>query len=173
MLGLDGPRVVSGDRMASKAIEQLLGFGEADRSVRAYAYLTTSFTVRSDVTDVLDCLLPFVVAAIGSDERSQPIELQTVAEGLSQFGLNIPVYAIQQLLNRLNRRGLVEWNQIAKAFIPTPALRQQAEKSVPLKLTESFAELEGALEDFARSIGVETPPAIGDMDRRSYRVLAV
>ena len=147
-----------GTLVPSQSIEQLLGYGQADRAVRAYAYLTVAFKVRKDVNDVLDCLLPFVVAVINRDGASQPIVLNTVADGLSEFGLKIPVYAVQQLLNRLNKRGLVEWNQIAKAFIPTRELAKQAEKAAPQALSESFDELEGALNAFARSIGVDTPP---------------
>lgn len=144
--------------MATKAIEQLLGFGEADRAVRAYAYLTVSFNVRSDVSDVLDCLLPFLVAVISRDDASRPIELGAVADGLAQFGLKIPVYAIQQLLQRLNKRGLVEWNALAKAFIPTKALAEQAERTAPPDLTEAFDQLETALGQFAARLGVDVPP---------------
>jgi len=73
--------------MASGAIEQLLGYSKSDRTVRAYAYLTVSFKVRSDVSDVLDCLLPFVTAVVDRDGGSHPIELQALSDGLAEFGL--------------------------------------------------------------------------------------
>ena len=143
--------------MASTAIQQLLGFRKSDRTVRAYAYLTVSFNVRSDVNDVLDCLLPFVTAVVNRDGGSHPVELRSISDGLAEFGLKIPVYAIQQMLSRLSRRDLLEWNQVAKAYLPTKALAERAQDSPLLSLSDSFENLEGKLAGFAQQLGFATP----------------
>lgn len=143
--------------VASSAIEQLLGFSKSDRTVRAYAYLTVSFNVRSDVSDVLDCLLPFLATVVNRDGGSHPIELQAVKEGLSEFGLKIPVYAIQQMLSRLAKRGLLEWNAVAKAYLPTKKLEQKSDQAPPLSLSSSFDNLEDELGRFAARLGLASP----------------
>ena len=141
-----------------KSVEQLLGFAESDRTVRAYAYLTVAFNTRADVSDVLDCLLPFVSAVITRDDRNRPIELAEVVDGLAEFGLKVPVYAVQQLLGRLGNRGLLEWNALAKAFLPTTALAERAAKAPPLKLEDSFDQLEEQLARFGQKLGLAKPP---------------
>lgn len=143
--------------MAISAIKQLLGFSRSDRTIRAYAYLTVSFNVRSDVNDVLDCLLPFVTAVVNRDGGSHPIELETVKNELSEFGLKIPVYAIQQMLSRLAQRGLLEWNPIAKAYLPTKKLEEKSDQAPPLELSSSFENLEDELGRFAQRLGLAHP----------------
>lgn len=145
--------------VSSQSIEQLLGFSKSDRTVRAYAYLTVAFNTRSDVGDVLDCLLPFVSSVITRDSAAQPVEIGAVADGLAAFGLKIPVYAVQQLLTRLSQRGLLEWNALAHAFLPTKALAEQAERAPPLSLSESFDQLEDKLARFAKRLGLSAPPS--------------
>ena len=113
--------------MASKAIDQLLGYSKADRTIRTYAYLTATFNVRNDANDLLDCLLPFVISVVARDGGSNPVVDSAVAEGLSELGLSVPVYAVGQLLGRLQKKGLLEWNTVSRTFLPTAALTAQPE----------------------------------------------
>lgn len=144
--------------MASKAIDQLLGYGKADRTVRAYAYLTATFNVRSDASDLLDCLLPFVVSVVARDGGSHPVVDSVVADGLSELGLSVPVYAVGQLLGKLQKRGLLEWNSVSRTLLPTAALITQPELNPPT-LSSSFDTLEEKLASFADAYGFPKPPA--------------
>jgi hypothetical protein len=144
--------------MANGSIEQLLGFGKSDRAVRTYAYLTVAFNTRNDVGDVLDCLLPFVSSVVNRDSGSQPVEIGAVADGLAEFGLKIPVYAVQQLLARLSKRGYLEWNAVAHAYLPTTALAEEAKQAPPLSLSDTFDQLEDAITGFARKLGLDAAP---------------
>lgn len=144
--------------MASKAIEQLLGYGKADRTVRAYAYLTATFNVRNDASDLLDCLLPFVIAVVARDGCAHPVELSAVVEGLAELGLSVPVYAVGQLLGRLQRKGLLEWNAVSRTYLPTPSLSSQRDIEPPT-LSSSFDTLDGQIAAFAETHGFSKPPA--------------
>ena len=70
---------------------------------------------------------------------------------------DIPVYAIQQMLSRLSRRGFLEWNQVAKAYLPTKALAERPDDSPSLSLSDSFENLESELAAFAQKLGLGTP----------------
>lgn len=143
--------------MPNIELEQLLGFRDSDRAVRAYAYLTASFNVQRDVNDVLDCLLPFVSAVVNRGGGAYPVELQSLSDGLANFGLKIPIYAIQQMLSRLAQRGLLEWNAIARTYMPTRALAEKVDSSPTLSLSESFESLHSEIECFARNLGLDAP----------------
>jgi len=61
------------------------------------------------------------------------------------------------MLSRLARRGLVEWNQIAKAYLPTQKFTESAEESPLLSLSSSFENLEDELGSFSARLGVMQP----------------
>ena len=68
------------------------------------------------------------------------------------------------MLSRLSHRKLIEWNQVAKAYLPTKALAERAEDSPPLSLSDSFENLEGELAAFAQRLALETPPCSFSLD---------
>jgi hypothetical protein len=47
---------------------KLLNIKKAEAPLRAYAYLTASMGARTGVSDVLDCLVPFVVAGVAEQD---------------------------------------------------------------------------------------------------------
>jgi hypothetical protein len=125
------------------------------QALHAYAYLTASFRTHSKTADIIDCLTPFVSAAIMKD-HSEPVAVERVANNLAEFGLEIPLYAIEQMLPRLRRDGVIEWNDVAKRLIPVPTVAQ--ERSQFPQLPEAFGSLELLMSDYARELGVDKPP---------------
>ncbi len=77
-------------------IASLLEASQADRKLRAYAYLTASFQDRGTVHDALGCLMPFVAAGLEA-QQGKTLELDALAAYVSRLGLNIPVYVLEQL----------------------------------------------------------------------------
>ena len=127
----------------------------SNQALHAYAYLTASFRTQTKSADIIDCLLPFVSAAILEDP-DEPVNVERVAANLSEFGLEIPLYAIEQMLPRLQRDGVIEWNDIARRQIPVPEVAK--EKSQFPQLPEAFDEVETLLSTFAQALEVEKPP---------------
>lgn len=142
--------------MAHGSVEQLLGYAQADRTIRAYAYLTASLNVQNDVSDVQDCLLPFLASVVGRTGGA-PLNLADLKRGLEEYGLKVPVYAIEQLLTRLAKRGIIEWSPIARAYLPTGKSLEGGDEA-PLPLTDAFDVLEEALGHFGTKLGVAAPP---------------
>ncbi|MES3046522.1 hypothetical protein [Sphingomonas faeni] len=127
----------------------------AERAVRAYAYLTASFRAANDVTDVLDCIVPFV-AKVALKDRSQPVDVSQVAKALEDYGLRIPRYAVQQLLPRLQKQGLLEWNTVAKAYLPVRS--KIDEEATDISLSEDFQYIESGISLFANSLDLAKTP---------------
>jgi hypothetical protein len=131
------------------------GVVRADRAVRAYAYLTASFRAANNVNDVLDCIVPFV-ADVALKDKTQPVNVAQVAESLANFGLRIPRYAVQQLLPRLQKRGMLEWNALSKSFIPTQKAVEHGSSAV--SLDEDFDFIEVAISNYAKSLDLAAAP---------------
>lgn len=127
----------------------------SDRAIRAYAYLTASFRVQNDVNDVLDCIVPFV-SAVALRDVTKPIAVADISEALSKYGLKIPLYVITQLLPRLAKRGLLEWSQVAKAYLPVPQKVEDQTKDINLEVV--FTSLEPKIAAFASNLGVNSVP---------------
>ena len=127
----------------------------SDRAIRAYAYLTASFRVQNNVNDVLDCIVPFV-SAVALKDVTKPISATDLAEALTAYGLKIPVYAVSQLLPRLARRGLLEWNAVANAFLPVAQAINKEVKEVDL--SHVFISLESRIAVFAENYGMNSVP---------------
>jgi len=125
------------------------------QALHAYAYLTASFRTQTKTADIIDCLTPFVSAAILKD-NTEPVEVERVAKNLAEFGLEIPLYAIEQMLPRLQRDGVVEWNDVAKRWMPVPVVAK--EKSQIPQLPEAFGSLEVLISEYAKGLGVDKPP---------------
>jgi hypothetical protein len=54
--------------MPVSRLTKLLNIKKAEAPLRAYAYLTASMGARTGVSDVLDCLIPFVVAGVAEQD---------------------------------------------------------------------------------------------------------
>jgi hypothetical protein len=137
-------------------VEDLVRLGSTagpEKTLRTYAYLTASLNNMQGVRDVLDCLTPFVVA-IATKDPSKPIFVPDLAAGLKTFGLEIPYYALEQLLPRLQADGVLEWNAALHAHLVTPTA---AAKVSTTDLPGSFIDLEEAIATFARSNRIEHP----------------
>lgn len=127
----------------------------SNQALHAYAYLTASFRTQAGSADIIDCLLPFLSVAILRNP-SEPVDVERVRENLSDFGLDIPLYAIEQMLPRLQRDGIIEWNDIARRHMPVPERAQ--EKSQLPQLPEAFDEVELLLSQYAKSLSIDKPP---------------
>ena len=132
----------------------------AERALRAYAYLTASFRTEGRVADIFDCLTPFLSAAI-KEQSNQPVDIQTIVERVRRYGLDVPFYVVEQLLPRLAKQGVIEWNAVAKAFIPCDL--GNGIEQFP-SLPESFDAIEPALSEYAKSKGISNPPLSSSWD---------
>jgi hypothetical protein len=126
----------------------------AERALRAYAYLTASFRTQEQVVDVFDCLTPFLSAAI-KEQNDRPVDIQSIVERVKRYGLDVPFYVVEQLLPRLAKQGIIEWNAVAKAFIPCNS--GGGVDDFPA-LPDSFDAIEPALATYAKSRGISKPP---------------
>jgi hypothetical protein len=130
----------------------------SEKALRTYAYLTASLRTDASVADIYDCLLPFVTDSI-ANRPSEPVSIDKVATDLQAIGLQIPMYALQQMLPRLVSRGIIEWNNLSHTHIPTQGIADR--KSEFAELPQSFAEIEPKLAAYAKNLGVDSP-LVGD-----------
>lgn len=146
--------------MAENTITRLLGFGRANRTLRAYAYLTASFRTKAryDVADIVDCIIPFVLDGI-ADQVGNQLHLPDLAKYLQRFGLTVPIYVLEQMLPRLQHLGALEWNEIAHCHIclAKPADPNPAVDSNASALAGVFDSIEHRLDEFARGHGLAKP----------------
>jgi hypothetical protein len=126
----------------------------SEKALRTYAYLTASLRTDASVADVYDCLLPFITDSI-AQRPDQPVSVDKIAEDLKSVGLQIPMYALQQILPRLQNRGIIEWNAISHSFIPVAGITTR--KTQFAELPESFATIEPKLAGYAKKLGVDEP----------------
>lgn len=142
------------------ALFELTGSG---REAKAYAFLYAAFrrteVSKNPVRDTVDCLAPFIAPYIASI-----VGKQVSVEGLqkylkSNFGFDIPLYAIEQLIPSLRSSGYVEYNRIVKAYI---ALDHKSEFEVAKADIETdFDQVVAALSSHANKLGFTTAPPSG------------
>ena len=90
-------------------LKELSDIQGASRTVRAYAFLNASLAVGENSAnpsrDVLDCFLPFVAAGVG-DQKGEQLHLPKLQKYLkTQFGFDIPIYALDQFCTPLAEQG--------------------------------------------------------------------
>lgn len=140
-------------------ISSLLDATHVDRKLRAYAYLTASFQERGNVHDALDCLTPFVIAALAQQSGSY-LKLEEAAAFVGSLGLRIPVYVLEQFTSRLVAKNYLTWDNFAKRFKVSKidqASFESGERN-DSNITEAFEALESHLRQFALCKGFEQPP---------------
>lgn len=130
----------------------------SEKALRTYAYLTASLRTDASVADIYDCLLPFLTDSI-AQRPNEPLSIDKMADDLKSVGLEIPMYALQQMLPRLVNRGVIEWNAVSHSHIPVQGISNQ--KTQFAELPESFAQIEPKLAAYAKKLGVDDPPVGG------------
>ena len=139
-------------------ITNLLDVNRADRKLRAYAYLTASFQGRSNVQDALDCLMPFVAAAL-TEQKARPISFNDIARFVARLGLKIPVYVLEQLLSRLKAEGLVKWDGSTRKHIVISDPEGELSSQVSDKqIGDAFDAIEQRLGAYGASHNMQRPP---------------
>ena len=138
-------------------IERLFEYGASSRRLRAYAYLTAAFETKprygDGVSDVLDCIVPFVVAGT-SRQANNHLDLAALSKFLGSIGLNIPLYVLEQLLPRLQRLGAIEWDHRYRVHICKRLGDASVELPARLELEPAFDNIETRLAAFAAAHGV-------------------
>lgn len=137
-------------------ITNLLSENKTDRKLRAYAYLTASFKEQGAVNDPLDCLLPFVIAGL-EPQKGKKLDLHRLSDSVSEIGLNIPIYVLEQLNRRLVEKNHVEWNKVSREFIVTNTEKIPEKEKIRIVDT-SFEKIEEGFSLFAREHGIYSPP---------------
>lgn len=126
----------------------------SNKALQTYAYLTAYLRTDATVADVYDCLLPFLVDSIAK-RPDKPVSVDRIARDLKSIGLEIPLYALQQLLPRLVNRGIIEWNAVSHSHLPTANIKSQSTQFA--ELPESFAQVEPRLASYAKELGIAEP----------------
>ncbi len=93
----------------------------SEKALRTYAYLTASLRTDASVADIYDCLLPFLTDLI-ANRPDEAVSIDKIADDLKSIGIEIPMYALQQILPRLANRGVIEWNAVAHSYIPVAGI---------------------------------------------------
>lgn len=135
-------------------VDQLLSLGGSDRQLRAYAYLQVALESGSSsghtADDVLDCFIPFVEEAMRQQVGKQ-VDLQELQAYLKKFSFDLPIYALDQMMPRLQKLGAVEWNSNLKIFVVTH--RSGETGKISAKEADNFNRVidgvDAALADFA------------------------
>lgn len=148
---------------APTTVDDLLTLNGASREARAYAFLYAAFrrteVGKNPVKDVIDCLTPFIAPYIKMI-TGQQVTSQGVQDYLkTQFGFDLPLYAIEQIISGLQAHGLVQYRTSAKIFVALDAeLQFDVAKS---EIETDFEELETELNLYARRLGYNDAPPSG------------
>lgn len=147
-------------------IEAILELQGTNREAKAYAFLYAAFRrteiSANPVRDALDCLTPFTAPYLNSISGTQ-ISVEGIKDNLkADFGFDIPLYAIEQLVPALQQAGYVEYNRKVRAFF---AKRQENQFDVVKNDIETdFDEVVTALSVYAREVGYSAEPQSGSWD---------
>jgi len=125
-----------------------------DRTLRAFAYLSSQLD-QPGVHDVIDCLKPFLVRVITADP-SKPVNVAQVAGGLAEFGLEIPYYALEQIIPRLQEDGILVWDAALRSHLVHPDYKAEA-NSGPALDDGDFRRIDAEIERFAAALGLKNP----------------
>jgi hypothetical protein len=143
------------------SVTVLLDLKGADRAAKAYAFLYTAFrkteVSQNPVRDALDCITPFIAPYLNTIAGKQ-IDIVAVQSFLkTTVGFDIPLYALEQVVPSLAKGGLAEYNSTTKRY-----LAKKTDASFDLAKSEietDFDQVEQQLRQFAKSLGLDAPPA--------------
>jgi hypothetical protein len=143
------------------SVTVLLDLKGADRAAKAYAFLYAAFrkteVSQNPVRDALDCITPFIAPYLNTIAGKQ-IDIVAVQSFLkTTVGFDIPLYALEQVVPSLAKGGLAEYNSTTKRY-----LAKKTDASFDLAKSEietDFDQVEQQLRQFAKSLGLDAPPA--------------
>lgn len=144
-------------------IEDLFELKGADRQAKAYAFLYAAFrrteVSANPVRDALDCLIPFIVPYTNEIAGKQITSdgIQTFLR--DNFGFELPLYAIDQLMGALQQQGFVEYRKAVKVHF---AVAHESKFDVVKSDIETeFDAIAVQLKAYAKSVGfpMDPPPS--------------
>ncbi|WP_139111079.1 hypothetical protein [Stappia indica] len=158
------------------SIEDLFELKGADREAKAYAFLYAAFKrteiSANPVRDALDCLIPFIVPYINeiSGKQVTPDGIQNYLR--QNFGFDIPLYAIDQIIQTLQSQNFVEYKRNLKAHF---ALNSSSKFNViKSEIETEFDDTVSQLEEYAKNVGFTlSPPPSGTWGDALIRFLRV
>lgn len=141
----------------------LLNLSDTDRDAKAYAFLYAAFRrteiSTNPVKDALDCLIPFIAPHINDIAGKQvlPDAIQVYLK--TNYGFNIPLYAIEQNFPALQRGGYIDFNRVTRRYVA----KKHENLFIVAKneIETQFDEVAGELADFARAKGFPAAPPSG------------
>ena len=149
---------------AKTTVEDLFDLKGADREAKAYAFLYAAFRrteiSANPVRDALDCLIPFI-----APYTNQISGKQVTSDGIQtflkdNFGFELPLYAIDQLLNALQQQGFVEYRKAVRAFFAVP--HESKFDVVKSEIETEFDDIVTQLAAYAARVGFPvSPPSSG------------
>lgn len=148
---------------AKTTIEDLFLLKGADRDAKAYAFLYAAFKrteiSANPVRDALDCLIPFI-----APYTNQIAGKQVTSDGIqsylrASFGFEIPLYAIDQLVEALEQQKFVEYRKNVRAHFAVS--HESKFDVVKSEIETEFDDIASLLEGYARTVGFNIPPPSG------------
>lgn len=144
-------------------VEAILELTGTDREAKSYAFLYAALKrteiSANPVRDVLDCLIPFTAPYINRIAGTQ-VTTDGLQKNLkSNFGFDIPLYAIDQLMPALQKAGYVEYRRVAKCYIARKGDHDY--EFVKAEIASEFDKVVGSLERYATIVGFEHRPPSG------------
>lgn len=151
---------MSEGKITADALLELTG---TNREAKAYAFLYAAFrkTEISDnpVRDAIDCLTPFILPYLNKS-KGQQVQIDQIQMYInSNFGFEIPLYAIEQLVPTLQKRGVVEYNRTTRRYVSTGGDDQFDIARVEIET--DFDDVSRELAGFAASHGFVVAPPSG------------
>jgi hypothetical protein len=144
-------------------VKEVMKVHGASRNARAYAFLYATFRrseiSASPVRDAIDCLVPFVSIFLQQTAGSQ-VDVSSTQEFLRKtFGFEIPLYALDQLLIDLSKRGALTYNRRTKIYISAGASDEYTVARE--ELVTDFDDISALLERFAQARKYYAQPSAG------------
>lgn len=144
-------------------VEALQAVSGANREAKAYAYLYAAFkrteVSENPVRDALDCFIPFVTPYLTSIQGKQ-VTLDGVQEYLKEnFGFEVPLYAVEQMLPELQGAGLISFEKPLKIYKAIGGNQKEYQVSRD-EIETDFDAIEASLGSYAKSVGfIDQPPS--------------
>ncbi len=145
-------------------IEDLFDLKGADREAKAYAFLYAAFKrteiSANPVRDALDCLIPFI-APYTNEIAGRQVTSDGIQSYLkASFGFEIPLYAIDQLVQALQQQKFVEYRKSVRAHFAVS--HESKFNVVKSEIETEFDDIVSLLEGHARNAGFNVPPPSGN-----------
>ncbi len=144
-------------------VEALFELSGTDREAKAYAFLYAAFrrteVSANPVRDALDCLTPFIASYLNTIPGKQVLTDAIKQYLKTNFGFDIPLYAIDQLMPALQAAGFVEYKRTVRSYISLKQTNHFAIAKTDIEI--QFDEVAADLARYAREKGFEIDPPSG------------